>query len=469
MTITSNPDYLIDQVFVMDHSTQLESEVPVAEGTSTMDYTFTNVTNDFDIRATFKDGRSTVETFVGEWDAENGVIINNQGSISPEGSNTVAYNESFEFTVTPQQGYEIDQVFIHDLVTEEYSEVNVSDSSSLIHTIDEVSNNLEIYAVFKELSNQNVDVLTVDFSNPPFQGMLSTLLPSSFEGMDGTVAGILEAPETTTKALLKNYNYLNNEFLLNEFYRLGFNLELGHDLNLLGTVRVKVQIVFDNNSKVTKWLTINNNPNEIQKFSHEFMLPLNVSSIRDIKIAIQQREYPMSTNILYLTHFNIYEVPIPEFAEVQKYDFESEFEFTNSSAVIAPENPQGFDLGFVGEFYSSTTTTKDLTRSFNQLNVNIPINENSRYLQLEYLAALSELEAGDMRVRVAIVYDTGAKAQTWYYFEEGDELNAKLVSLEYMIPDGATYIKDVKVQVRQNQAGHASQFIYLDDIKIYTD
>ena len=94
--ITPNSGYLIDQILV--------NSVPVTvTDPSGMSYTFTNVTNDQKIDVTFA-RYYTITATAGEG-----------GSIDPSGAVKVREHQDKSFTITPNEGYHIDDVLVDDI------------------------------------------------------------------------------------------------------------------------------------------------------------------------------------------------------------------------------------------------------------------------------------------------------------------------------------------------------------------
>jgi type IV pilus assembly protein PilY1 len=90
-TVIPDPGYEVESVTV-DSST-----VTLTDNT----YTFSPVTADHDIRASFSQLTYTVTASAGD-----------HGSISPSGANVISYNEDITFDVTPNEGYEVDTVTV---------------------------------------------------------------------------------------------------------------------------------------------------------------------------------------------------------------------------------------------------------------------------------------------------------------------------------------------------------------------
>lgn len=121
-TVTPGTGYQVDTFVVDDASASLTDN----------QYTFSNVTSDHTISATFSAITSTITATVGE-----------NGSISPSGYVTVSYNGSQTFSVTPDEGYQVDEVFVDGsaatLTNDEYTFSSVTSDHTISVTFTAIS------------------------------------------------------------------------------------------------------------------------------------------------------------------------------------------------------------------------------------------------------------------------------------------------------------------------------------------
>lgn len=125
-TITPDEGYMISDIEVDGQSIGTESS-----------YSFTNVTSDHTISATFEPIPAGEVVIVVNTDTEG-------GSVSPTGTQTITEGEDFTFTVTPDDCYEI------GIVTVNGNEVSLDENNS--YTIANVTEPQSINATFNRLS-----------------------------------------------------------------------------------------------------------------------------------------------------------------------------------------------------------------------------------------------------------------------------------------------------------------------------
>ena len=135
LTITPNEGYEFDQLTVMNGTTQVAVEI-TTEGK----YTFTMPAGNVKVYATFKaiDYTITIEP------SENGTITADK--------NTAHYGETVRLTITPNKGYELDQLTVMDGETQ----VAVTITTDGNHTFVMPANNVVISTLFKETSGTGV-------------------------------------------------------------------------------------------------------------------------------------------------------------------------------------------------------------------------------------------------------------------------------------------------------------------------
>ena len=135
LTITPNEGYEFDQLTVMNGTTQVAVEI-TTEGK----YIFVMPAGNVEISATFKmtDYTITIEP------AENGTVIADK--------QTAHIGETVTLTITPNEGYELDQLTVMDGETQ----VAVTPAEEGNHTFVMPANNVVISALFKETSGTGV-------------------------------------------------------------------------------------------------------------------------------------------------------------------------------------------------------------------------------------------------------------------------------------------------------------------------
>jgi hypothetical protein len=285
-------------------------------------------------------------------------------------------------------------------------------------------------------------------------------------GASSVDAALLTSMATTTSIRTINFNYKDANLSVDGFYKVGFDAGLGLENDEQGELRFKVKFIYDDGSTVTEWFDFDNAGMTVQNFSGEFSIPLGVSSIQDIQLSVQQREFPQDSQNIYLTKFNIFEVKQPgSMNEIYSLDFESGSDFNNSYLTTTPESLIGFLSESIGGFDSPETTDKSRTLTYSNNGINLDTLAK-KYLRYSFKAGLAEPENGDLRVRVQFVFDDNSKANFWHYFNAGDELNTVEFSNEFEIPENISSIKNIKIQVRQNELNKPAQSVLIDDLII---
>ncbi len=135
LTITPNEGYEFDQLTVMDGETQVAVTI-----TTDGKYTFVMPAGNVEVQATFKaiDYTITIEP------AENGTVTADK--------TTANMGESVTLTITPNEGYELDQLTVMDGETQ----VAVTPAEEGNHTFVMPANNVVISTLFKETSGTGV-------------------------------------------------------------------------------------------------------------------------------------------------------------------------------------------------------------------------------------------------------------------------------------------------------------------------
>jgi hypothetical protein len=169
-TITPNLGYIVESVTV-DAGTPDEKVVTLTGNT----YTFSNVTGDHTITASFKSASGTSYTITASVDD------NTKGSISPSGSSSVTYGSDIVYSITPKSGFAIWDVVVGsdingDGVLDEKDSYE-SVGSCTTYTIKNVTSNHTIKASF--------------YSLPPSQ---YTIIVNRQPGFSG-VSTIFDTPE----------------------------------------------------------------------------------------------------------------------------------------------------------------------------------------------------------------------------------------------------------------------------------
>ena len=135
LTITPNEGYELDEIHVMNGTTQVAVEI-TTEGK----YIFVMPAGNVEISATYKaiDYAITIEP------AENGTVTADKA--------TANMGESVTLTITPNEGYELDQLTVMDAETQ----VAVTPAEEGNHTFVMPANNVVISTLFKETSGTGV-------------------------------------------------------------------------------------------------------------------------------------------------------------------------------------------------------------------------------------------------------------------------------------------------------------------------
>ena len=142
--------------------------------TTALSYTFTNVQANATINVTFKAIVAEPDTFVIT------ATAGDHGTINPIDEVKVVEGSSQTFTFIPDQGYEVDSVFVDDVL--------VASDTSLSYTIDDVQSNMTIHVVFKQkgaIPQHILDNSVLIYPNP-VSTQLTIELTATFEQLEIT-------------------------------------------------------------------------------------------------------------------------------------------------------------------------------------------------------------------------------------------------------------------------------------------
>lgn len=122
-------------------------------------YSFT-ITSNRDLIAHFKRNTHTITTLVGS-----------NGSISPSGSITINHGEDKTFTMIPDQGYAVQEIYVDGSAV----------GASTTYTFTNVTENHRIYVIFKNGTGLNENAETITVYPNPTEGSINLVCPNTEE------------------------------------------------------------------------------------------------------------------------------------------------------------------------------------------------------------------------------------------------------------------------------------------------
>ncbi|MCM8538011.1 MAG: hypothetical protein NE334_18865, partial [Lentisphaeraceae bacterium] len=146
LNFKADPGYVIGNITITQMPPTTPIDVPITNF-SEMEYTITNIVSDYDVHVTYVDNRTRIMARTGEYQEDqnyNWTIVKHQGSISPGPELYVPVGSSKTFTITPDQNYIIDQVFIYDGISE--VPIPIDNHEGMQYTIENITPDMEIRA-----------------------------------------------------------------------------------------------------------------------------------------------------------------------------------------------------------------------------------------------------------------------------------------------------------------------------------
>ena len=150
LNFKADPGYVIGNITITQMPPTTPIDVPITNF-SEMEYTITNIVSDYDVHVTYVDNRTRIMARTGEYQEDqnyNWTIVKHQGSISPGPELYVPVGSSKTFTITPDQNYIIDQVFIYDGISE--VPIPIDNHEGMQYTIENITPDMEIRATFTD-------------------------------------------------------------------------------------------------------------------------------------------------------------------------------------------------------------------------------------------------------------------------------------------------------------------------------
>ena len=316
-------------------------------------------------------------------------------------------------------------------------------------------------------ANMELPLLEFDFVEElQFTNMEVVNTPVEFTDASMNQMAVLSSRETVDKQKLKSGNYYSANLELLQKYQLSFKVKVGTLEAERGDLYLKQQITFDNGETHYLLTELNSDAGKLQNIEWLLDVPEGAQTIRDVKLAIQQREFPIQSQDVYFADLAISEIKDSNMQLIFSDDFVTESDFSGVELMDKPETPSGFNGDSVAELSTVSTlgTTKNKTKTYNQYtDLDVSGFEGLAY---SYSVALLEPERGEVSLKIRLDFDNGTTVSTTKELA-GDLTNvAKAEFADLALPEGAQTIVRIRIQVKQQGDDTAPETVLFDDFVI---